>query len=512
LKAAGDSPLKRLLVQTSHYSLASLLTTIAGLVSFPILTRTFSVADYGVMNLVSATLTASVAIGKFGIQHAIVRYRSEIASGKSQYSQQQLVSTTLIGMLASGVLTMLVVLLGAHFAPTSWLGDAQVRIVFQIVSILVLVQVLESVFHNFLRADQQTGVLMRYQVLKKYLGLALILFAIFVIQKTLSAFYIASVIGEAIAVVWLAWIMFRRVSSGPPRTKDFSSPLLRELLGFGIPMMIGYELAGIILSVGDRYVVADMIGQEPLGLYGAAYNLCNYVQATLIVSVSQAIMPIYMRIWDEKGAEATAAFIGRSMRTYVMLGVAVVAGLAAVGPELIPALSSERYASAATVLPWVMGGMVVDGTNTLVGAGLFITRKTRVIMVIVMSSALMNIVLNILLVPRYGINGSAVATLLSYGMTSSAMGLAARSSLHVKMPWVTLLRASVMSVVMYVAVIRILPGHHLLTVAVRAFVGAVIYVGLMSVVDPDARLLLRTGKDRVLRMLGRAPNSGPPSA
>jgi hypothetical protein len=77
---------------------------------------------------------------------------------------------------------------------------------------------------------------------------------------------------------------------------------------------------------------------------------------------------------------------------------------------------------------------------------------------------------------------------------------------------VTLLRASVMSVVMYVAVIRILPGHHLLTVAVRAFVGAVIYVGLMSLVDPDARLLLRTGKDRVLRMLGRAPNSGPPSA
>jgi O-antigen/teichoic acid export membrane protein len=156
--------------------------------------------------------------------------------------------------------------------------------------------------------------------------------------------------------------------------------------------------------------------------------------------------------------------------------------------------------------------MVVDGTNTLVGAGLFITRKTRVIMVIVMSSAIMNILLNILLVPRYGINGSAVATLLSYGMTSSAMGLAARSSLHVKMPWVTLLRASVMSVVMYVAVIRILPGHHLLTVAVRAFVGAVVYVGLMALVDPDARLLLRTGKDRVLRMLGRAPNSAPPSA
>ena len=50
---AEQSPLKRLLVQASHYSFASLLSTLAGLISFPLLTRIFSVADYGVMNLIA---------------------------------------------------------------------------------------------------------------------------------------------------------------------------------------------------------------------------------------------------------------------------------------------------------------------------------------------------------------------------------------------------------------------------------------------------------------------------
>jgi O-antigen/teichoic acid export membrane protein len=81
----ADSPLRRLFVQVSHYSVASLLTTVAGLISFPILTRIFSVDDYGRMNLISATLTVAVALGKTGIQHSIVRYRSEIREGKGRF-------------------------------------------------------------------------------------------------------------------------------------------------------------------------------------------------------------------------------------------------------------------------------------------------------------------------------------------------------------------------------------------------------------------------------------------
>src|ERR1700690_2287166 len=104
----AESAVKRLLVHTSHYSLSSFLTMVAGLVSFPLLTRIFSVADYGMMNLIGSTLAGTVALGKVGVQHSIVRYQSEISAGKGRYSLRQLTSTTLLGMAGTALIAMAV--------------------------------------------------------------------------------------------------------------------------------------------------------------------------------------------------------------------------------------------------------------------------------------------------------------------------------------------------------------------------------------------------------------------
>jgi O-antigen/teichoic acid export membrane protein len=256
-------------------------------------------------------------------------------------------------------------------------------------------------------------------------------------------------------------------------------------------MMIGYEMSGIALAVGDRYVIEGTIGEGPLGLYAAAYNLCQYVQAVFIASVGQAIMPIYMQMWDQKGRDETSDFISRSLRRYLLFGAPVVAGLAAVGPELLPSLASDKYASAGIILPWVIAGMVLDGAQAMLGAGLFIHKKTRSIMVIVFSSAVLNIVLNIILIPRIGVVGAAIATLVAYAASSLAMAIAGRHLLPVVLPWGMMLRAGAASAVMYFAVIQILPGHRLLTVALRSLAGALIYAILIVLVDEDARTLYK---------------------
>src|SRR5439155_24906904 len=181
---------------------------------------------------------------------------------------------------------------------------------------------------------------------KKYLTLALIVVAIVIISRTLKAFYTASVVAEGLAVGALTWVLFANRERPHPQTSQFSRPLYVELLGFGLPMAIGYEMSGIILAVGDRYVIEGTIGEGPLGLYAAAYNLCQYVQAVFIASVGQAIMPIYMQMWDQKGRDETSDFISRSLRRYLLFGAPVIAGLAAVGPELLPSLASDKYASA----------------------------------------------------------------------------------------------------------------------------------------------------------------------
>ena len=96
--SAAPSPLKRLLVQASHYSIANLLTMITGFITFPLLTRIFSIPEYGTMSLITTTFTVTVALGKVGVQHSIIRYQSEIRAGKGRYTLSQFYSTTLLGM------------------------------------------------------------------------------------------------------------------------------------------------------------------------------------------------------------------------------------------------------------------------------------------------------------------------------------------------------------------------------------------------------------------------------
>ena len=74
--------LKSLLVHVSNYTTASVLVTLASVISFPILTRLLSVEEYGVMNLVATALALLVGIGKLGLQHSALRYYSEVRAGK----------------------------------------------------------------------------------------------------------------------------------------------------------------------------------------------------------------------------------------------------------------------------------------------------------------------------------------------------------------------------------------------------------------------------------------------
>lgn len=493
----ANTALKRLAVQASHYSLVSIFATVAGLVSFPLFTRIFSLEEYGLMNLVAATVSLSVAFGKVGIQHSIVRYHSEITAGKSAYSLPQLYSTTLLGMAGSALVVVVVVVTFARTESAHTFGDPRLRTLLVLASVLVVAQVLESALVNVLRAEQQTAFLMRYQVAKKYLTLGFTFLAVLVVARSLEAFYSASGVAEAAAVAGLGWALFGRGQRPRPSATAFSAPLYRELLGFGIPMMVGYELSGIVLSIGDRYVIEGLLGEAPLGLYGAAYNLCQYVHAILIASIGQAIMPMYMQMWDRRGAKETAVFLSDTLRKYVLLGAPVVAGLAAVGPELLPTLASERYVSASAVLPWVIAGMVVDGTTSMVGAGLFIHRKTRTIMSIVLGCAALNIAMNLVLVPSVGILGSAIATLVSYACAVLLMATSARRLLRVELPWATLARAGLASIAMYAAVRWLYPGHRLVTIAMRVAVAVPLYAGAMAAMDRDARALVRAALERL---------------
>ena len=91
------------------------------------------------------------------------------------------------------------------------------------------------------------------------------------------------------------------------------------------------------------------------------------------------------------------------------------------------------------MLPWVIGGMALDGLANFLGAGLFIDRHPRLLMVMTTVGRARR-GLNIISISQVGIVGAAAATFIAYILICIASAIAGNRFLPVRMPWVTFLR------------------------------------------------------------------------
>ena len=87
------SALKTLYRHSSHYLGGRLVVMLLGFISFPVFTRVFSVAEYGVINLITNTVLLLTVLSKFGFQHSVQRYYPEGESAASADTLRRYYST-----------------------------------------------------------------------------------------------------------------------------------------------------------------------------------------------------------------------------------------------------------------------------------------------------------------------------------------------------------------------------------------------------------------------------------
>lgn len=489
--------LRRLLRHTSNYSIGTLLITAASMVSFPIFTRTFSVAEYGMLGLVNATLGFLVGVGKLGLQQSVVRFYAEIESGKRPGDRRSFFSTVLFGMLGVGAIASVLSAVTFVLLPSRWWGGNGIEYLIAAAAPLVLVRVLDSAMLNLLRAEQRSAFYSAYTVIRKYLGLALILAVLFVVSRSLWGFFIATMVSEALALAYAVLLYARKRVFQP---SAFSPQLFVAMLGFGLPLLAS-ELSSLLLSMGGRYIINFELGAHALGSYLAAYNFCDYLQSVLTGSFSQAVVPMYLRIWESQGREKTEKFLQQALRYYLMLALPVVAGMAAVAPALLRLLASDRYAVSTPLFVYIVSGMLLAGGSPIFSAGIYIRKMTRVVMYTVFVTTILNLSLTALLTRSMGIEGAALASLSGLCLYSLSTGFLGRGSVKLKMPWGELLHFGALSGLMYLAVREIQSPLLGVRVAEQIAGGVLIYGVMILATDRGVRsLAMRLLSQRFPRM------------
>jgi len=398
---------KTFFVQFSHFFTGQAAAMLLGLVTFPILTRLLSIEQYGILGLVTNTVAIAVVFAKLGLSDGIIRFHEEYMGD----SQQKIIFSSTIFVAG---LTLTICVSFCYVVLLPWIYSIihikkQFQLCFLVMSLYLLVRPLSIIFLNLLRVNEKTIFFNTLNLVNKVVSVVIGLILLILVIGELYGYFIGIVIAEYLLLLVLLCWFFKNYKVSFP---SVSISLAKQLMLFGIPLLFT-ELAYMLLTYADRYMILFFHGEKELGLYSVGYNLAMYVAQLVTFSVSYAIVPLYVKIYENSGKKETEKFLGDCLYYLFIIVIPVCFGYAAVNKELFIMLASDKYVAAASFSPVIVLATVIFGMNSLLNAGLYLHKKSLTILIIISIGGVLNIVCNYILLPNFHVMGAAVATLIS---------------------------------------------------------------------------------------------------
>ena len=417
----------RLVRQSSVYALAGIVGKSSGLVltAFYVNTAYLSVEDFGYFGILRATMMTALLVAGAGLPLGIIRFST--SASLSDAERASVPATALLLATASGTLSALAIWLAAPWLAVLLAGGSAVDAEpVRWLALYVGFKTVADVSYTELRQREKVGWYVALSAAESLLLLLSVLAFLVVLRGGLVGVIQGYALSAGVVAVGASVLLVRDVPWRPAWS------LVRPLVVFGLPLILS-GLAGRFLYFGDRFVIVRLAGLEANATYELAAQFGTLVYTFLVQGMQLSFTVTGMKVF---GDAAAAALYRRSFRHFAAL-----AGGAALGIGLFASVAAGLFASDAAYLSidapafLVAGGFAFNGLYNISVSALYAASRTRAVAVAVGAAAVLNLGLNVALVPVLGINGSAFATLVAYAALAVWGGLAAEPLVGTRMPW-----------------------------------------------------------------------------
>lgn len=189
--------------------------------------------------------------------------------------------------------------------------------------------------------------------------------------------------------------------------RGISKHTAKNMIKYAVPM-IPTSVCWWVTNVSDRYLVSFMIGASANGLYAAAAKL-----PTAITLVSNIFMDAWQMsaITEEEDREK---FFSKVFKVYCAIVFVGGSAMILLSKTLISLLAVSSYYEAWKYIPFLVLATVFNCFGMYMGSVYVVEKKSTLSLVTTLTGAIVNIGLNILLIPLWGVNGAAFSTFISY--------------------------------------------------------------------------------------------------
>ncbi|MBO8173588.1 MAG: oligosaccharide flippase family protein [Bacillaceae bacterium] len=381
----------------SWYTLTEFFIKGITFLTIPIFTRLLTPADYGVVSLYETWVAIfTIIIG--------LNLNTSITKGKYDFKDNY-------DAFVSSIIFLSVLLFFGYIVIFFLFGNFIENIIG--LSPILLYFLIFQAYFTFVR----NSLIAKLRVEYNYKLVSVILILISILGTLLSIYFILFVFQERpflgkilgsgilILIVGLVSLIYIITRS---REKLWNFTYWKYGLALSTPLIFA-SLSGLLNAQFDRVIINKYIGEVATGLYSFAYNI-GMIVTVLAHALDQAWSPwVYESMENKKFDKIKSRGV-----TYRNVFSIAYAGLLFISPELIKIMADESYWKSLDIIPYIFIGYYFSYMYTLEVKTEFFYRKTGLISVGTLLSAIINIILNIIFVPKYGYVAAAITTSISF--------------------------------------------------------------------------------------------------
>ncbi len=390
------------------YGLGDIVLKATAFFTLPIYTRLFSPEDYGILSTILTTVGLIFTVVSLGAESTYTRYYFEAKTQRDR----QVVTSTWFGFLAIWTGGWMILCLGMAGIFSEWLlSTSRHGVLFALVIVSGPISLVNSLCAQVLRNQFRPQLFVVLNVFSGLLGTGLGIVGAAVLKLGLVGVVGGGLVGAVAMLpvrIWTVRQLLRPV---------FSPKLLRGLLAFGIPL-VPAALAYWIIAVSDRMLLAKLSTLEQVGLYAIANSVASLL---LLVNgaIGQAWSPYVLRMYEEDRASVNH-LCARTM-TYLLVGFGTLCvGITAFAHEALVLLATPPFYGAAMAVGPLALGVLAYATTHVTALGFSLNKKTEYLALYTWLASFLNVGLNFLLIPRWGMMATSWTTAAAYGFVTVA--------------------------------------------------------------------------------------------
>ena len=393
--------LKSFMKDTASYGVVNFATSVISFFVFLIYARYLTVADYGLMSLVTGVVGLLAGILQCGIPNAMQRFYFDKESEKRSIIHSALSLCTVLHvppvLIAVAAIFLLQGFIPEHLTNASYfLALAIAALPFAAINSLYIEL-------QRLRFDFKMYVTTRFTMLVATLFIPLYLVTTF--DKGLEGIYEGSLVGVCLACIGLSILLRKNLKNFSPNKSDIS-----KIFVFGYPFILA-NIAVILFHMVDKWVITFYYSNVEVGLYFAGERISKIV-LFVHIALSMAWTPYVMRLYGEDPRYKEK--IVNAFNIALLLIVLASTAICFFAKEIITFALPEDYWSSSNTAIILALSVIGLFSHQFTALGISFEKKTRLIALGWVATTAINIPINFIAIPYLGYIGAAYTTTFCY--------------------------------------------------------------------------------------------------